>query len=152
MPFQRELPDDETLVEWWEEGLTFPQMAARFNSARTGKPVTGNAFGTACRRLGLGRNLHHDEWLPRNMHPDHQKLYDTEMIRRWSARRQGKQFEPEEDQRINAWLQALNDAGAILWYERETQQGWWPVKREPTDDPNVPVRVRPQARTDNAVA
>lgn len=139
MPFERELPDDETLAKWHAEGLTYPQMHKRWGNPNVGS----DAFGVACRRLGLFRNMHHDKWLPRNMHPDHQKLYDTEMIRRWSAREQGKKFPAVEDQRINAWLQNLADAGAILWYDRETIEGWHPVKRVPSDPAGVPVRVKP---------
>lgn len=153
MVAERVLPDQNTLTKWFEEGLTHQEMADRFN-AETNRTVTRQSFARACGRYGLTRNLKHDEWLPKNMHPDHQKLYDTEMIRRWSARKQGKKFPPVEEQRINAWLQILADAGAILWYERETEQGWWPVKRQASDDPNVPVRLPPvkDAGLDAAVA
>lgn len=139
---ERVIPDKNTLEKWRKEGLTHQAMADRFNGTRpTEKPVSRQAFTNACGRYGLVVNLKHDEWLPANMRPEHQKLYDTEMIRRWSARKQGKKFGPKPNQKINAWLQNLRDAGAILLYRRDTQQGWWPVPRQPTDDPNVPVRV-----------
>lgn len=142
---ERQLPDRQTLQQWFEvDRLTHQQMADRFNNSpeRQGmRPVTRQAFTRACGRYGLTTYLHHDEWLPKDMRPEHTKLYDTEMIRRWSARKQGKRFDEVEEQRINAWLQNLTDAGAIMLYKRDTQMGWWPVPRQPTDDPNVPVRV-----------
>jgi hypothetical protein len=141
---ERVLPDKNTLEHWHEEGLTHQEMANRFY-ALTGHRCTRQAFRNACGRYGLTRNYSHDEWLPADLRREHQRLYDTEMIRRWSARKQGKKYDAKEEQRINAWLQNLRDAGAILVYKRDTMQGWWPVHREPTDDPNVPVRVEQQA-------
>lgn len=140
MPTERWLPDKNTLTKWHEAGLSYPEMADRWFE-ESGVRKTPAAFGQACRREGLFRNLKHDVWLPRNMRPEHQKAYDSEMIRRWSAREQGKKFSAIEDQRINGWLQNLRDADAILWYDADTQQGWWPVKRQASDDPNVPVRL-----------
>lgn len=141
---ERQTPDNNTLRKWHEEGLTHQAMADRWE-AETHVRVTRQAFRNACGAAGLVRNMKHDEWLPANMRPEHQKLYDSEMIRRWSARKQGKKFDATENQRINAWLQNLTDAGAILVYRRNTQQGWWPVPRQATDEPNVPVRVEQQA-------
>lgn len=140
MPTPRELPGADVLRHWHEEGLTYQQMADRWE-AQSHFRKTPQAFGKACRKAGLFRNLSHDKWLPRNMRPEHQKLYDTEMIRRWSARQQGKQFDETEDQRINAWLQNLADADAILWYNPDTVEGWHPVRRRSDDEPGVPVRV-----------
>lgn len=140
MPTPREIPDRDVLTKWHNAGLTYKQMADRWYD-ETKIRKTSQAFGKACRKAGLLRNLHHDKWLPRNMRPEHMKLYDTEMIRRWSAREQGKKFPDVEDQRINAWLQNLADAGAILWYNPDTVQGWHTVRRRSDDEPGAPVRV-----------
>jgi hypothetical protein len=140
MPTPREIPDLDVLTKWHNEGLTYGQMADRwYEETRIRK--TPAAFGKACRKARLFRNLSHDEWLPRNMRPEHQKLYDPEMIRRWSARKQGKKFDEVENQRINAWLQNLMDADAILWYDPDTVEGWHPVRRRSDDEPGVPVRL-----------
>lgn len=143
---KRVLPDKNTLWKWYnDEGLSHTEMAERFNNLpeRQGQePVTRQAFWQQCDRHGFPpRNLSHREVLPANMHPDHSKLYDTEMIRMWDARRQGKKFPPKIDQKINAWLQNLNDAKAILVYRRNTIAGWKPVPRKPSDDKDSPVRL-----------
>lgn len=142
----RVLPDKNTLWKWYnDEGLSHTEMAKRFNALpeRQGEePVTRHAFWQRCNRDGFPpRNLSHQEVLPANMHPDHVKLYDTEMIRMWHARELGKKFPPKIDQKINSWLQNLNDAKAILEYRRKTIDGWKPVRRRPSDIKGCPVRI-----------
>lgn len=139
----RDLPDLITLRRWYDEEprLSAQQMADRLFE-QTGVRVTRHAFSAAWARNGFPpRNLRHNDLLPANMRLDHQKLYDTEMIRRFSARRQGKVFDEKEEQRINSWLLNLRDAKVVLVYRRDTQKGWHPVKRRPTDDPDLPVRL-----------
>jgi hypothetical protein len=146
---ERVLPDRATLKKWHASGMTYQAMADRWNPtliAEGKDPVTRQSFSTACHRHGFDRRkLDHSDVLPKGMRLEHQTLYDTEMIRRWNARRKGKKFPPVEDQRINGWLQGLNDAKVVLKYERNTQSGWKPVKRLPTDDPECPVRL-PKAK------
>lgn len=148
MPRARQLPDRKTLEKWHASRMTFKAMAEKFNAEHPEfDDVTDRAFMNACRRYGFPtRNLKHDELIPWTLRPDHTKLYDTEMIRRFSARMQGKQFDAEMDQKINAWFQNLNDAKSILVYRKDTQQGWVPVKRKPTDDPKLPVRLPPKRK------
>lgn len=143
---ERVLPDKNTLWKWYDgEGLSHTEMAERFNALpeRQGEePVKRQAFWQACNRYGFPpRNLSHKQALPHNMHPDHSKLYDTEMIRMWDARRQGKKFEPKIEQKINAWLQNLDDAKVVLVYRRRTIRGWHPVPRLPSDDKTMPMRL-----------
>lgn len=135
------LPPKSVLQQWYGEGLSYADMARRHNAA-TGENRTRQAFYMACSRYGISepQNLDHKAVLPPNMRPEHSKLYDTQMIRQWDARRQGKTYGAREDQKINGWLAHLNDAKVVLLYKPNTQQGWWPVPRKPSDEKDYPMR------------
>lgn len=135
------LPSRHVLQQWYDDGVSYADMARRHNAA-TNQTLTRQAFYQACRRYGISERLlyDHSAVLPPNMRPDHSKLYDTDMIRRWDARRQGKEFPERDDQRINGWLANLNDAKVVLLYKRNTQKGWHTVPRLPSDEPDFPMR------------
>lgn len=135
------LPPKSVLARWYGEGVSYTEMAQRHNAA-TGQNRTRQAFYQACKRLGISepRNYDHSGVLPPNLRPEHSKLYDTDMIRQWDARRQGKVFSERLDQRINGWLANLNDAKVVLVYKRNTQKGWHTAPRLPSDEPDFPMR------------
>lgn len=135
------LPPKSVLARWYSEGMSYADMARKHN-ADTNQNLTRQAFSQACKRYKISENVHYDHSavLPPNLRPEHTKLYDTQMIRRWDARRQGKVYPKRDDQRINGWLANLNDAKVVLEYRRNTQAGWHPVPRKPSDEKDFPMR------------
>lgn len=135
------LPSKRVLEQWYAEGVSYAEMARRHNEA-TNQSLTRQAFFMACRRHGIADaiNYDHSAVLPPDLRPEHSKHYDTNMIRRWDARRQGKVYPDRDNQRINGWLANLNDAKVVLEYRRNTQQGWHPVPRLPSDEKDFPMR------------
>jgi hypothetical protein len=138
---ERTLPSKSVLERWYNDGMNYAEMARRHNKA-TNQNLTRQAFFQACKRLGISEpaNFDHSAVLPPNLRPEHTKLYDTQMIRKWDARRQGKVYGHREDQKINGWLANLNDAKAVLLYKPNTQKGWHTVPRLPSDEPDFPMR------------
>lgn len=135
------LPPKSVLEQWYADGVSYAEMARRHNAA-TNQSLTRQAFYMACKRLGISEpvNYDHTAVLPPNLRPAHTKLYDTQMIRQWDARRQGKVYGAREDQKINGWLANLNDAKVVLVYRRNTQKGWHTSPRLPSDEPDFPMR------------
>lgn len=144
----RKLPDDATIREWHEKGLTFPQMA-ELHLAATGIRVEPASFNVHCGRLGLpSRNLRHSDLIPWSpIRPEHNNDYIVNMLRRESARRAGSprwndlrhpDYDVAEVQRLNSWLQGLKDGnngkGSVVHYDPDTLEGWHYVNREKKDD------------------
>lgn len=146
----RKLPDDETIVKWHLSGITFQEMANRWNPVLIGRgedPVGSAAFNMKCFRLGLpARNMRHDDLIPWTpIRREHNDLYIVCMLRKESARRAGvPRFDPshpncdETDlQRLNSWIQGLkegnNGKGVVVHYDPDTLEGWWYVNRRKSD-------------------
>lgn len=135
------LPPKGVLQRWYNQGMSYAEMA-RVHNAATNQDLTRQSFYMACKRHGISepQNYDHSAVLPPDLRPEHTKLYDTDMIRRWDARRQGKVYDKRMDQKINGWLANLNDAKVVLVYRRNTQKGWHTVPRRPSDEPDFPMR------------
>lgn len=135
------LPSKTVLKRWYDDGMSYADMARRHNAA-TNQSLTRQAFFMACKRLGISerQSYDHSAVLPPKLRPQHTKDYDTQMIRRWDARRQGKVYGERDDTRINGWLANLNDANCVLLYKPNTQKGWHAVPRLPSDEKDYPMR------------
>lgn len=135
------LPSKTVLQRWYDDGVSYADMARRHNAA-TNQNLSRQSFFMACKRYEISERTtyDHSSVLPPNLRPEHTKAYDTQMIRRWDSRRQGKVYEARDDQRINGWLANLNDAKVVLEYRRNTQKGWHTVPRLPSDEPDFPMR------------
>lgn len=134
----RRMPPDHLLRQWFEAGLSYQEMADRWAAHPEGDRAT---------RMGMQNRCHNAPWFkPRqlrhmgtdlcpwtNIRPEHQDMYDIQMLRKESARRLGKQHPPEVVAALNAWLQILRAEDTVIAYKRDTQQGWWRVKRRHTD-------------------
>lgn len=145
---QRNTPDDDTIIEWHLAGVTYREMADRWNATRPGHdPVTESAFNMKCRRLGLPlRQMRHEDLIPWTpIRKEHNNEYMVNMLRREGARRAGApRFTPghklcdETDlQRLNSWIQGLHEGnkgrGVVVHYDPETLQGWHYVNRVKAD-------------------
>lgn len=145
----RTTPDDDTIIEWHFEGITFEEMAARWAEQRPDltDPPSAAAFNMKAHRMGLPlRNMRHSDlvpWTP--IRPEHLHDYKVNMLRRESARRaDAPRFTPghpncdEADlQRLNSWLQGLRDGnggkGVVVHYDPDTVEGWHYVNRVKAD-------------------
>lgn len=133
-------PDDATLKAWFEDGWSYQAMADYWAVQPDGATLTHKAFQNACQQADwfVPRQARHmgTDLVPwTDIRPEHMDKYEIQMLRRESLRRAGHQF-PNHDyeiQRLNAWLQGLRDADAVIAYKRGTQQGWWRVKRTHDD-------------------
>lgn len=132
-------PDDATLRAWFEEGISCQEMADRW-AETTNIHLSRMAFQKAVQEADwyepkYTRHVGTDLMPWTDIRLEHAHGYEVQMLRREALRRAGHKF-PDHDteiQRLNAWLQGLRDADAVIAYKRDTQQGWWRVKREHTD-------------------
>lgn len=147
---ERKLPDDDTIIEWHLAGVTYPEMADRWNPvlvARGVEPVTATAFNVKCGRLGLPlRNQRHEDLVPWSpIRTEHLGDYKVNMLRRESLRRAGApRFDPTHPkcdkadlQRLNSWIEGLANGnkgrGVVVHYDPDTLKGFHYVNRRKSD-------------------
>lgn len=145
----RTTPDDDTIVEWHFEGITFQEMADRWAAQRPDltDPPSAAAFNMKSHRLGLPlRYMRHDDLIPWSpIRPEHNNDYIVNMLRREGARRAGApRFDPthpycdqKDLQRLNSWIQGLHEGnggrGVVVHYDPDTLEGWHYVNRVKAD-------------------
>lgn len=138
-------PDKNEFERWLAEGLTHQQMADRVYE-RTGHRVTRAAISVALGNYGLARrNLSHKRWVPWRVKTDHQKSYAVKMLRLLGKRSYGIQMKLKEEKDLNSWLRRVKEAGLIVAYDRDSDQGLHYIDERFRDhqDDSLPIRIRP---------
>lgn len=129
------MPDEATLKRWYlDEQIPYRVMVERWADA-SGVTVTTAGMAAKCSKYSwfVPRNQRHvgsplTPWM--DIRPDHQDMHDIQMLRKESARRQGKTtFTAHWVKRIDAYLRGLNEDDCVVEYRRNTKQGFWHVPR-----------------------
>lgn len=132
---ERRVPDREQMQAYLRRGLTQRQIAERWRED-SGLSVTRNAIGMAMKRYGL-QPLHpqnrYSELIPWRVREEHLRHYDAAMLRLEARRRAGLALDPTWERRLDSWLKLLADTDAVIYYDPETSQGFWHVRRESQD-------------------
>lgn len=134
----RRMPDEATLRRWYlDEQLSHREMVERW-FAESGERASTSGMLMKCQSYDwyVPRYLKHSgtpelPWT--NIRTEHADMHDPSMLRKESARRQGKVFDAEMDGLIDAYLRGLNEDNCVVAYYRETQEGWKHVPRLKTD-------------------
>lgn len=130
------VPDATQMRRYLERGLSQQQIADEWEKDSNNR-VTRAAIGMAINRYGLKSSTERDRYddlLPWSIKPEHRQHRDAKHLRYESRRRRGKSLSEGELRRLENWKLALRDAGAVVYYEPNTDQGWHWVPREPQDD------------------
>lgn len=119
--------------------MTHKQIADRI-SRDTGFPVGRSTVSAALHRAGEAESAkkYVDE-IPWRVKEEHQTHYAPRMLRLLGRRRAGLVNSTEMDQRLDAWLAQLQDAGAVVVYFPQTDDGFFYVAGEPDMD-GIPVK------------
>lgn len=122
-----------------EQGFTHQQIADQI-AQETGYPVGRSTISAALHRSGnTSPAKRYPEEIPWTVHDVHQTHYAPRMLRLLGRRRKGIANSAEQDQRLDAWLQQLKEAGAVVVYAPETEDGFFYVPGDWTDS-GIPVR------------
>lgn len=142
----RRMPEEATLRSWYlDEKLPYAEMVERWYQS-SGETASTSGMLMKCKTYDwyVPRYLTHkgSPELPwTNIRREHLDMHDPSMLRKESARRQGKAYSPEDDAAIDAYLRGLNEDACVVEYRRDTQAGWWHVPRKKTDAPGTYVRL-----------
>lgn len=134
----RILPPTSRLRQMVAAGMTHKQIAEVL-SRETGYPISRSSVSAALHRAGeTSAAKKYPEELPWTIHDAHQTHYAARMLRLLGRRRKGIQNSAEADARLDSWLTQLRQAGAVVTYAPDTDEGFFYIKGEPSK-PGIPV-------------
>lgn len=134
----RILPPASRLRQLVAQGMTHQQIADLI-TRETGHPVGRSTVSAALHRAGEAQlaKRYPDE-IPWRVREEHQSHYAARMLRLLGRRRKGIVNSAEMDARLDSWLGQLADAGAVVTYVPDTEDGFFYVKGAP-DTEGIPV-------------
>lgn len=116
MPARRILPDDKTLKRWVDLGMTHADIAEEVQRI-TGEQVSRSSVSAALSRAGLTRpTSRYTDELPWRVKVSHVTQYPARMLRLLGRRRAGLDLTEAEDDRLDSWLETLEDDGLVVAY------------------------------------
>ena len=118
--------------------MTHKQIA-ELVSRETGYPISRSTVSAALHRAGATSPAKkYPEEIPWTVQEPHLTHYAVRMLRLLGRRRQDITNSLESDQRLNSWLASLAEAGVVVTYVPDTEDGFFYVKGEP-DANGVPI-------------
>lgn len=143
MAAPRLLPPTSELARLVADGLTHQQIADRIEQA-TGVRVSRSTISAALSRAGLSAtgNRYRAE-IPWRVKGEHLTQYPARMLRLLGRRNGGQDLPDDEQERLDAWLEALEEKGLVVAYAPETKGFIYVHADEIHDGLNgIPIRVR----------
>lgn len=124
---------------WFEEGLTYQEMADR-HEEKYGIKVTAAAFASLRRRMGWENRIlrGYDPLVPWDVRPEHRSTYTYWMLRREVRRRAGITKEDGEGlAALDRWIAGLREAGAVVDYRPDSKEGFFLTYARPGKDTDL---------------
>lgn len=131
----RKIVDETELMRWWEEGLTYKEMAERYLE-QYNLQVRPQMFSEWRRRRGLPRRIsHHEEFVPSTwkMNPRHRYRMEITALRTLAQMWDGKEVSAERQRMAERLLKRVREEGVVVAYAPNTEQGFFMIPREAKD-------------------
>ncbi|MGW8743565.1 hypothetical protein [Streptomyces sp. NPDC055794] len=140
---------DETEVRrWLEEGKTYAWIVEQYEE-KYGIQTTVPMWSAYRRRKNIKRRVTRDtDLIPWKIAPEHMLAYPLVMLRSEARLRTGEELKGRAVGRLASWKQMMEESGQVVYYDRDTEDGFFYVPREDSDDDLIrrPSRgLRPQA-------
>lgn len=133
----RLLPSDSILQKWIEEeGLTHQQCADRVYE-QTGVRVSRASISAALSKAGLTNRVRYTELIPWRVAVEHNRHNLLNLLRLEGRRRAGQKLTDTEEKALDSFKVRLAEADAVVAYVRDTDEGWFLVKRRPGIDTDM---------------
>lgn len=138
--------DEGEVRRWFEEGLTYEEMS-RIYLEKYGIETVPSLWGNFRRRRGLARRIvRDDELIPWAVQEQHRWHYYLQMLRLEARHRAGQPVRKADENRWRNFITMLAEDNAVVYYDPETEQGFFLVPREPGDT-DIVRRPRAEVRT-----
>ncbi|AOQ27079.1 immunity repressor [Streptomyces phage Brataylor] len=140
----RKIQDEGEVLRWFEEGRTYDWMVEEYRRKYNIETVP-SLWGNFRRRRGLPRRIvRDDDLIPWLIKEEHRWLYPLAMLRVEARLRAGAKVSELELSRVTNWKQMLEEEGAVVHYDPDTEDGFFYVPRQPGDEDII---HKPQHKT-----
>lgn len=127
------LQNEGEFVRWWNEGKSYEWIVNKYKS-KYDIDITIGAIGNWRARLGLDRRQERDmDLIPWAVRPEHRHRHALGMLRALGRRRAGGEMTERMGQLLDNWLLSLQESDAVVYYDPDTEEGFFYVPREPGD-------------------
>lgn len=125
------VPNKTQMRLYLSKGLTQKQIVEAWEED-SGYTVSRSAIAMAIERYDL-KSSHerptYPEMLPWKVKVEHRGHIDARMLRLEGRRMAGRTLSERESRWLEQWKADLERAGAVVHYERDTEEGFWWVPR-----------------------
>ena len=140
------IQDEGEARRWIEEGRTYRWMAEE-HLRKYDVKVSPEAFSALRRRLGLERrNQRDDSLIPWDVKIDHRWDFILSMLRAEGRVRAGQELTGRMVQKHASFMARLRDENLVVYYDPETEQGFFLIPREEQDE-DIVRQPPPELRT-----
>lgn len=134
----RRVPDSDQLRAYLDRGLTHAEIAEAWLKD-SGTRVSRSTVSMAVARFGLKdhsprAHMRHSDLIPWKLEAEHVYRPEARLLRLEGRRRAGHALREDELRWVENWKQELSEAGAVIHYDPDTEDGFFWVDRT---DPRV---------------
>ncbi|AXQ61086.1 immunity repressor [Streptomyces phage Hank144] len=141
---KRKIQNEQEVIRWFEEGRTYAWMIEEYKR-KYGIETVPSMWGNFRRRRGLDRRIaRDDDLIPWEVKEEHRWLYPVMMLRVEARRRQGFTLTDTDQARLKSWKETLEEEGAVVHYDPDTEDGFFYIPRSSEDDDII---RRPKRKT-----
>lgn len=128
------LQDPDEFRRWYQQGRPYKwiieQYAKKYNIE-----IRTSTIGNWRTQLGITerRRTRHTDLVPWEILPEHRYHRFLTWLRQESTRRGGGKLKPDQERRLDWFLDELKELNAVIHYDPETEDGFHLVGREAQD-------------------
>lgn len=125
----RKIQDEQEAIRLLESDMTYAEII-NFYREKYGIDTTLGLWSRFRARRGIPRRITRDpKLIPWEVKLEHRHLYPIIQLRAEARRRAGNELSPEDNARLDRWLDRMKEDGTVLHYEPDTDDGWFYVPR-----------------------
>lgn len=132
MPAIQRVPGKGELKKYLNQGLTQAQIVDAWEK-ESGERVSRSSIAMAMARYGLKSARPRPDYgqlLPWTVAEEHRYHIDARMLRLEGRRRAGGKLSEDEARWLENWKAELERRDAVVYYERDTEEGFFWIPRE----------------------
>ncbi|WP_328742190.1 hypothetical protein [Streptomyces caniferus] len=136
--------DEREVKEWLEAGKPYSWIVQQYKELYNIE-TTVPMWSAYRRRKGIKRRVTRDtDLIPWKIAPEHMLAYPLVMLRAEARQRAGEELKGRAASKLANWKKMLEETGQVVYYDRDTADGFFYVPREDSDPEGALIR-RPRA-------
>lgn len=133
MPARTKVQNEREAIRWIEDGKSYAWIVEKYLE-KYKIQTTVSMWATFRHRHGLDRQITRDtNLIPWTVRPEHRWKYPLTMLRFEARRREGHELKPDQQTRLDSWKQKLEEKERVVYYDPDTEAGFFLVPREERD-------------------